>query len=443
MITTKATKALGFSSPHGIAAKAATAAKDVTDQSVQDPTFFRVRRLQVLMLMILFALSAAAFLMLIGQDALLLKNDFQFFADSNTYLNSYNADLFSTLTDLVKVSENYLGPVLVLRLLGANIYLVMLLNVTLFYYSVNRISLLLDIDPLKLALLLLASPITISSLLSINKEIFIFPFLALALTGYVRRSIVWLVAALFVSVLVRWQVTAFYLVVLGLPLLSVFKRNIWQTKNLLRRRVFALILLLLAGSIFYVLFSDTLAPVILVVDRALHEAAELGGGSFTAMLDLQKQGLYFLVFPLKALHLLFAMGFQLDRLINPHNVYNDIIIVLHCQATLVLFAIMIRRKIFTLRSELIFLSSVFLAVFCLTPIYAPRYLYPVYVFWALVVAGSRQTILRVDNPVKAPKQQDRMGREFAPALSPAPHPLFGRIPAQDASSPLRHGTMGG
>jgi hypothetical protein len=116
-------------------------------------------------------------------------------------------------------------------------------------------------------------------------------------------------------------------------------------------------------------------------------------GTFTALVYYQAQGFYFLVFPFKALHLLFAMGLRVDRLLNPRSIYNDIFVVLHCAATLVLFLMILRRRLFTLRSDLIFLSCVFLAVFCLTPIYAPRYLYPVYVVWALVVAGARTTIV--------------------------------------------------
>ena len=154
---------------------------------------------------------------------------------------------------------------------------------------------------------------------------------------------------------------------------------------------------------------------ITLVDKAVLEDSDPGNGSFTALLTYQGQGLYFLVFPVKALHLLFAMGLRLDRLLNPRSVYNDIFVVLHCAATLVVFLTMIRRKMFTLRSDLIFLSCVFLAVFCLTPVYAPRYLYPVYVVWVFVVVGARQTIVRTVKEIKSRKQQETVRRELVSA----------------------------
>lgn len=368
---------------------------------------FRIKQNQLFLLMVLFALGGAAFLYLVGADSLARKNDFQFFADSSTYILAYNRDIFSSFTDLVTVSQNYLGPLVVLKLLGGNIYLVMLLNVYLFYHSIIRIATLLDLDPLKVGGLLLLSPITISSLLSINKEIFVLPFIALALTGYLRRSVMWLVFALLMSILVRWEFTAFFLVLLALSPMSVLRRKLSTLPmSLLKRRGLVLVCLLVVGSVFYVLMADTLAPLISVVEKSVLEDSDPGSGLFTLLVYYQSQGLYFLVFPFKALHLLFAMGLRLDRFLNPRDIYNDIFIVLHCDATLIMFLLIVRRRMFTLRSDLVFLSCVFLAVFCLTPVYAPRYLYPVYVVWVLVIAGAPMSI--VAGPKRSRKENRQM-----------------------------------
>jgi hypothetical protein len=261
---------------------------------------------------------------------------------------------------------------------------------------------------LKVAGLLLISPITISSLLSVNKEILFFPFIALALTGYMRKSVVWLVMALLVSVLVRWEATAFFLIALALSPMSVFKSKLSISRmSILKRRGLALGCLLVAGSIFYVQMSETFASVILVVEKSVLEDTDPGSGIFTTLVYYQSQGFYFLVFPFKALHLLFAPGLRVDRLLNPRNIYNDFFILLHCFATLVAFVTLVRRRLFTLHSDLIFLSWVFLTVFCLTPIYAPRYLYPVFMLWMLVLAGAP---LNIAAGRKGSRENSRVGR---------------------------------
>jgi hypothetical protein len=110
------------------------------------------------------------------------------------------------------------------------------------------------------------------------------------------------------------------------------------------------------------------------------------------LLALQDDGLYFLVFPVKALHLLFALGLRFDRLFTPTSIYNDVFIVLHCSVSLFVWLAVLRRHAFKLSNDLVFASLVFLIVFCLSPIYAPRYLFPVFVVWVLVLAGAPASI---------------------------------------------------
>ena len=333
--------------------------------------------------MLLFAMAGALFLYLVGQYALFDEHAFQFFADSSTYHQIYAGDSISFDGTLIGVASNYLGPMLVLELLQGNIYLVMLLNTGIFLASVLQLARLLRLDPLKLAALLLLSPLTISSLLSVNKEIFTLPFIALALTGYMRRSILATVLALGVSMLVRWQLTGFYLLML---LVSGTARFV--------RRGTLLMALLLSASVFYVSTESLLAPVTTYAEHSIEIYEEAGSGLFEIALDLQKQGLYFLVFPVKAAHLLFGMGLKLDNLLNPVSIYNDIFVTLHCSVTLLIFLLLLKRRLFNLRADLVFMSVMFLVVFCLSPVFAPRYLYAVYVIWVLVLIGAPQVLPR-------------------------------------------------
>lgn len=336
-----------------------------------------------MVLMALFAAGAAVFLFFIGQDALNEQHAFQFFADSNTYHQIYAAGLVSFDGELIGVASNYAGPLLVLEILAGNIYLIMLLNTVLFSVSILRTSSLLRLNPLKLAALLLLSPLTISTLLSVNKEIFVFPFIALALAGYMRRSFTAVILALLVSMLVRWQLTAFYVVMLAI-----------SGPIRVARRGTVLLALLMALSALYALAQTWLAPVVAAAELSIENYDEGGSGLFEAMLAYQKEGLYFLLFPVKAAHLLFSLGLRFDKFFNPVDVYNDLFIALHCTSTLLVFLLLLRKRRFTLNADLIFATAVFLSIFCLSPIFAPRYLFPVFVTWVLVLVGAPQSLPR-------------------------------------------------
>ncbi|MBI5720032.1 MAG: hypothetical protein HZC37_20350 [Burkholderiales bacterium] len=327
--------------------------------------------------MLLFSLLAAAFLWWIGQDALEDLHPFQFYADSGTYLRTYRGETVFEGA-LVDVGANYLGPIAMLTLVQGNIYAVMLLNVALFTASVAAVSRLLGLNAVVLALWLLINPITVSSLLSVNKEIFLFPFLALALWAHVRRK--WLPAllALLTAVLVRWQMVIFYLMLLALV-------GPWP---LIRHRgvVMALVLLLISAA--YRAIQPLIEPILHYVEGSFESYEGVGSGLFEWTLQLQNEGLYFLVFPIKAFHLLFGMGLKLEKVFFPTEIYNDLFIGGHCLVALLLALRAWQRRLLTLRHDLVAAAALFLAVFCVTPVFAPRYLYFVFMLLALALAGA-------------------------------------------------------
>lgn len=345
-----------------------------------------------MLLMVLLSIGGAIFLYFIGQDALNELHPFQFFADSNTYHRVYKEGEEEVV--LVGVASNYLGPLAVLNALGGNVYLVMLFNTLIFTVSVIRIANRLNLDPLKVGVLLLLSPLTISSLLSINKEIFIFPFIAMALDGYMRRSAFSILMALGISIFVRWQLTVFYGAILMLSLMD----GIFQRRTLL-------IGTLIAISAVYLLLQNALEPVVAFAEASIESYDNDGSGLFEAMSNLQKEGGYFLAFPVKAAHLLFGMGLKFGQIFNPVSIYNDIFVSLHCTVSLLVCIVLLTRKALTLKSDLIYVSVVFLIVFCLTPVFAPRYLYPVFVVWVLVLAGAPSKLLT------HPTQKARLAEE--------------------------------
>ncbi len=330
-------------------------------------------------LLALVTLLGAAFLFAVGIDTLEGRSDFQFYADSGTYHEAARGELIGvdSVADVVGIAGNFLGPLLVLRLTGENYYLVLLANAVMLFMSVASISRTLRLDSLRLAALLLLNPLTISSLLAVNKEILSLVFVAILLRGFATRSWLLLGAAAVLSVLVRWQLT----LVLMLLVAMVMPTGAWRG----RRRI-ALLGLLAGLSVLYVLLLPVFEPIRASFDLSVSDYE--GSGFYEWLVGWQDIGAYWAVFPVKAAHLLFGLGLRIDRLLAPANLYNDVWQLLHSSATLLMFIALWRARQLRLDNDLVFISAIYIAVFALSPIYSPRYFYPVYVLWAIALAAG-------------------------------------------------------
>ncbi|MEO5844599.1 MAG: hypothetical protein ABIQ33_07125 [Caldimonas sp.] len=351
----------------------------------------------------LLALLGAVFLAAIGIDSLEYRNDFQFFADSPTYHEAARGDLeIDGVADLVGIAGNFLGPLVILKLAGENYYAVLILNALLLAFSVLSLSRSLRLDASKFLIVLLLNPITISSLLSVNKETLSLVFVALLVRGYAARSVATLLLAALVSVLVRWQLTV---------LLAIAVAMLSGVNPLRERRIASLALLVAAFSLAYLLFEETLTPIRLTFQDAAAEYE--GSGFYEQLVAWQDQGWYWAILPLKAAHLLFGLGLRLDRLIAPADWYNDVWQLLHSTSLLVLFLMVVRRGRFTPRNDLVYLALIYVAVFAITPIYTPRYFYPVYVLWAAALCSPDRLA-----PILRRRAVPRMRRKRPLAPSP-------------------------
>lgn len=345
----------------------------------------RDRRGLTAALMALVTLLGSVFLFVVGIDALEGRSDFHFYADSSTYHEAARGDLagIENPADLIGIAGNFLGPLLVLRLTGDNYYLVLLANATMMFLSVASIAKTLKLDSLRLAVLLLLNPLTVSSLLAVNKEILSLVFVALLLRALVSRSW-WLIgAAALLSILVRWQLAVF---------LITFYFAVSPANPFRRKRLRTILFLLVGLSVLYLQLSTVFESIRFTFAAS---AAEYEGSGFYEWLQgWQEAGAYWIIFPLKALHLLFGMGLRFDRLLAPEDVYNDVWQLLHSTMTLVLFIALVKQRLFKLEHDLIYISVFYLAIFAMSPIYTPRYFYPLYVFWAAALA-SRAPIVHL------------------------------------------------
>lgn len=328
------------------------------------------------------AVLGVLFLLVIGIDALEGRSEFQFYADSSTYHELARGDLFDIegLGDLVGIAGNFLGPLAMLRLTGSNYYAVLALNTVLMMLAVLWISRRMELNAFHFVLILLANPLTISSLLAVNKEILSVAFTAVLIAWIRSRSLLLLPLAAILALLVRWQLAvALVFIVLMIAVVPPIGR----------RRAIAIGALLMALSALYVAMLPVFEPISASFELS---AAEYEGSGFYEWLIAQQQaGLYWAVFPLKAAHLLFGLGLRIDRLLAPASIYNDVWQLLHSTALLVLFIMLWRSKRLTLNDNLVFASAIYVAIFALSPIYSPRYFYPVYLLWAATLLSPRAT----------------------------------------------------
>ena len=346
------------------------------------------------LLALLVIMLGAAFMYFIGQDALIGQHPFQFFADSNTYHDIYSG-VINTPDGFIDVSYNFLGPLIILTLLGGNIYLVLILNVAIFVTSTILICRMLSLNPLRAAAVQFLSPLTAFSLLSVNKEILIFPVLTLLIAAYRTRAIPIAVAAILVSFMARWQLTVFCLTLTGLYFVRRVNPYVILTT----------LTLMISGA--YYLAQGFLEPVLRSVEVATSTYTE-GSGLFERLNAYQNDGLYFAVFPFKAAHLLFSLGLRIENILNPIMIYNDQVIGLYSLVNILFFLILAVRRHFSPKNHLVLISFVYLIVFALTPVYAPRYFYPVTVLWGFVIAGGWGQL---------PQRQRRTMQRTGPAIA--------------------------
>lgn len=324
----------------------------------------------------LYLLIAVVFYVFVGRHAISGAGDsLQFYADSLTYIELAETMENSNWTELVAVSYNHLGPVLILLTVNFNHTVVFILNALLILVSYAVICRYFEVRRTLFAIALVASPMLFSSLILINKEIFAIASIAMFLAFVRSRKLTYLLLALLVSLLARWQLTFFEVVAFAIMRLEFLKIA----------RPLALVALVLCLTGLSSFFSNELA---LVEEKSrLGIEAYEGSGLFTALLDLQQEYGYALVAIPKLLHLAFGMVLRFDRLLDFSDFYNNVIIFSQVAAFACLTVYLVTKRRAKLQFDLFYLGIIYMLIFSVSPIYAPRYFFPVYFIFALLAAA--------------------------------------------------------
>ena len=335
----------------------------------------------------LYVLASLGAFLLVALPVLRGEMRLEFYVDTDVYEPLARAMPLSF--DLVSIGVNLFGPLLVLKMLGGDRFLVYLFNLACLTAAFAVVVRAFPVDRLQFLFYLMLTPLMFTSLLSINKEIIAVAAIAF-FAAYYQSGRRWqLIVGLIASFVVRWQMTLFMLTFMAAASpLNPFRR----------RRVVSLLLLTVAISVVYVHNYSTFQRLDQIALLGAQQYVE-GSGLYGFFLSVQNHYGYFLVFIPKTLHQMLGLLTRVDKVTEVQNFFNNDVMFFHSVASLVLLGVVAWRRRIRLDLDPVYIAAVYAAVFALSPIFAPRYFLPIYVLLAIAVA------LRGDpDPVMDPRR---------------------------------------
>src|SRR6185312_5035243 len=162
------------------------------------------------------------------------------------------------------------------------------------------------------------------------------------------------------------------------------------------------LLTILAASIVYPLMSGVFGS----VNEYISEYPSGGSGILSTLVNIQNHFGYFLVLVPKILHLLFGILTRFGHVFAIQDFWDDIVVMFEAVAFLVLLALMLWRKSWRKSHDLLFVMALFCVVFALSPVYSPRYFFPLYPICAMLITLCDHSVLF--NLSSAPSQRDSL-----------------------------------
>lgn len=330
----------------------------------------------IFLLLILYVVLSIPGYIFLGLPSLNGEISIQTYSDSITYFN-----LAKNLPDdlpLISAASNLIGPILVLRFLNYQDTYIYIFNVIVTLYSINLIRKAYNPKPY-VFVFFMASPLVYFSLFNVNKEVLTLLATAFFAVYMRNRGRIYFALSLVVGMLARWQMVLFFIIAAGCLQYEISRRQ----------RIWFLLVLVAAISIFYPLFASNI--IVEVVEHSENGSTELveGSGIFTLLNSMQKQlgGYIFVAIP-KLLQINFGLLSRILMLGDPRDFWNYFVLMLHSVMSFVLLIYAYRQRKFVITNNLIFFALLFCLLFASTPIINVRYFYPAYIF-ILVAATTR------------------------------------------------------
>jgi len=164
-----------------------------------------------------------------------------------------------------------------------------------------------------------------------------------------------------------------------------------------RTTLTCLISIVVMSAVFYEIGNIAFPNVTEVASEGV--AQWEGTGLWGWLLNIQYSGGYFMVFPLKALHSMFGILAYIKKIVDPPEFYNYVVVMLHSLTMLCVMLYAFVKKKLRLKNNTFYIAIIYLLIFGLTPIYAPRYFYPVFVLLCVLVSEKsvwQKNIHRLD-----------------------------------------------
>jgi len=346
-----------------------------------------------------YLLIATFFFIVVALDVLNGKLEFQFYSDTATWIDE--AIYGGHGDDLTMLNRNELGPVTILRWLGPKNYWAMFLfNVIVFLLSLYILSKDKDLNIKTMSFYIMISPITFSSLLSANKEIFALICTCLIIYNHKAKNIFLVFLILVLSYMARWQYTLFYIIYLLL----------FSKLNFIKSRLLSITLLLLGATVGLLIFQYTLLGDVFLkytFEREMFGDNYEGAGTYLKLLEIQSTYGYIFAFIPKTLLILVARIKMYDHIFDFSDAYNNT--VLFFQTVLHIFVIYkcYVNKVYSLeKNTFLYIAIIYFVVFGMTPIFNPRYFYPAIIF--ICYELSRKKVVKKKYDVDSPLEYAKM-----------------------------------
>lgn len=318
----------------------------------------------------------------IGKDY--YNNDsYTFDADSYTYNNISNIQDDRTIV-LISLNQNLLGPIGILYILNNNNFLVLLFNITIFIWSLISLSKILNSkQAFFFNLLIFLNPLTLSSLLTINKEIFTFCSVINYILYAFKKERKYLIISAFFAFISRWQMFAV------LTIIYLFHRI---NKTYKIKKTTLLLLLILLINIIYPIFLKNIFGSI-YTSGTFDTQSENFGGILLIFNWLQDHYLFVISLIPKILANYFGNFISIKNIFllktyTNFDMYNYIFLPIHQFLFFLIFLFILKKKKFQLNNNIILFAIIYSILFSISSFIQYRYFYPLFIIYSYVLISK-------------------------------------------------------
>jgi hypothetical protein len=322
----------------------------------------------------------------------------KFMFDSKTYLNraenlsKIESLGFGTLYEMA--ISNSFGPVLLGYFAGNNYFLIYFFNITLYFVCSTYLIRALDLKVFQFHVLIFINLISWISIVSLNKEIFVFATFASLVLYFQKKTFFYLLLLVFTSLLVRTQMLIFSAVIV-----FVFS-DFMLFKNSRKSQVFLFLGALSVLLPFYI--KGLIESIEFWREQTMESRGNEGTNLYLVWINLDRKFLYFISFSFKLLHLtvLNAIQFAVNPKINLLYFHNFAETAQSFSFIILYFSILKNKLYKTLSNDFLYISFFYFIIFVTVQIFTPRYLYPGYILLTLLLTSRNGYLPRKFNNAK-------------------------------------------